>query len=27
VAEIHTTATLSPTKVELVSGWIGEQRW
>ena len=27
VAEIHTGASLSPSKVELVSGWMGDQRW
>ena len=27
MAEIHTTATLSPTKEELVQQWIGGQRW
>ena len=27
VAEIHTTANLRPTKIELVQGWMGEQRW
>jgi 1,4-alpha-glucan branching enzyme len=27
VAEIHTTASLRPTKVELLAGWMGGQRW
>ena len=27
MAEIHTTASLSPTKLELVQGWIADQRW
>src|SRR6478735_1603557 len=27
VAEIHTAASLSPSKIELVEGWMGEQRW
>jgi len=27
VAEIHTDATLAPTKLELLAGWIGRQRW
>ena len=27
MAEIHTTATLTPTKLELVEGWMGRQRW
>ena len=27
MAEIHTTASLSPSKLELVQGWMGEQRW
>jgi maltokinase len=27
VAEIHTAATLRPSKIELVQGWMGEQRW
>ncbi|HET6968546.1 MAG TPA: phosphotransferase [Ornithinibacter sp.] len=27
MAEIHTTASLSPTKIELVQSWMGEQRW
>lgn len=27
MAEIHENATLVPSKVELVEGWMGEQRW
>ena len=27
VAEIISTATISPTKLELVAGWMGDQRW
>ena len=27
MAEIITTASLRPSKLELVSGWMGEQRW
>src|SRR6478609_1972997 len=27
VAEIHTGASLSPSKLELVQGWMGAQRW
>lgn len=27
MAEIHAGASLRPTKIELVSGWIGGQRW
>ena len=27
VAEIHSGASLSPTKIELVQGWMGAQRW
>jgi hypothetical protein len=27
LAEIHTTASLSPSKIELVEGWMGAQRW
>jgi maltokinase len=27
VAETHREATLSPPKLEVLSGWIGEQRW
>jgi 1,4-alpha-glucan branching enzyme len=27
VAEIHTGASLRPSKLELVSGWMGAQRW
>src|SRR5690349_3259720 len=27
VAEIHTGASLRPTKIELVQAWMGEQRW
>ena len=27
MAEIHTGASLRPTKIELVQGWMGKQRW
>ena len=27
MAEIISTATISPTKLELVAGWMGDQRW
>ena len=27
MAEIHTSASLSPTKLELLAGWMGRQRW
>jgi maltokinase len=27
VAEIHRTATITPTKLELLADWMGEQRW
>ena len=27
MAEIHTTADVSPTKLELLAGWMGRQRW
>ena len=27
MAEIHSGATLSPTKLELLAGWMGRQRW
>ena len=27
MAEIHSGATLSPTKLELLTGWMGRQRW